>query len=259
MAFETTRMVFDIKNNKEYQYDIVGYCEEFNLGELLLSFINVITEKETERLRNIVDYCYNINNDKKIENFTPFQRYCIYTHSRDIDSNEDEITKNIKVSLDLDLNFDMGVGKLKERTIFAIVEREIKNVNNFISYSSKTIEGYAFMSLLHLFNTDTIIKKCKNCGDYFIPNARKDEVYCLDCRNVGANNVWKQSLEDNDWKKIHRQVYQSKQMKARRYPDIDKYRTDFKNFQKNYTIKKKELDENKITEEELIEWLNEQK
>ena len=71
--------------------------------------------------------------------------------------------------------------------------------------------------------------------------------------------TWKKSLEEKEWKKIHRSIYQSKQMKARRYPDIDKYRNDFKNFQKNYTIKKKELDENEITEEELIKWLYEQK
>ena len=99
----------------------------------------------------------------------------------------------------------------------------------------------------------------KNCGEYFIPNLRKDEVYCTDCRDTGANLTWKKSLEEKEWKKIHRSIYQSKQMKARRYPDIDKYRNDFKNFQKNYTIKKKELDENEITEEELIKWLYEQK
>lgn len=48
-------------------------------------------------------------------------------------------------------------------------------------------------------------------------------------------------------------------MKARRYPDIDKYKKDFKNFQENYKEKKKEFMDNKITEEELIEWLNKQK
>jgi hypothetical protein len=259
MAFETTRMVFDEKNNKEYQYDEVGYFDEFNLGEVLLSFINVIVKKETKRLRDMVDFCYNIKNDEKIKNFTPFQRYCIYTHSRDIDCNENEIIKNIKASLDLDLNFEMGIGKLKERTIYAIVEREIKNVNRFVSYSSTTIEGYAFMSLLHLFNTDIIIKKCKNCGEYFIPNLRKDEIYCIDCRDTGANSTWKKSLEECDWKKLHRTIYQSKQMKARRYPDIEKYKKDFKDFQNNYTLKKKELEENKITEEDLIEWLEKQK
>ncbi len=104
-----------------------------------------------------------------------------------------------------------------------------------------------------------VIKKCKNCGLYFIPYSRKDEVYCFDCRDIGASQVWKESLEKYDWKKIHRQIYQSKQMKARRYPDIDKYKKDFKNFQENYKEKKKEFMDNKITEEELIEWLNKQK
>lgn len=259
MDYSNTRMVFNSNINKEYQYNELGYCEEFELGEILLSFINFVKDEDTKKLKDMVDYCYNINNIEKLNNLSPFQRYCIYTHLRDIDINTEDILKNIKVSLDLDLNFDMRVGKEKERTIFAIVEREINNVNKFVSYSSKTIEGFAFVSLLNLFNTDIIIKKCKNCEEYFIPNSRSDEVYCSDCRDIGATETWKKSLEETEWKKIHRQIYQSKQMQARRYPDIDKYAKDFKQFQENYNIKKKEYKDKKITEEELIKWLNEQK
>lgn len=259
MDYHKIRMVYDSNTKKEYQYDERGYYEELNLGSVLMGFLNLINEDATKRLRDMVDYCYNINNIEKIEKFTPFQRYCIYTHSRDIDINVNDIIKKIKVSVDLDLNFEMGVGKLKERTIFAIVDREIKNVNKFVSYSSASIEGYAFISLLNLFNTDMVIKKCKNCGLYFIPYSRKDEVYCIDCRDIGASQVWKESLEKYDWKKIHRQIYQSKQMKARRYPDIDKYKKDFKNFQKNYKEKKKDFMDNKITEQELINWLESQR
>ena len=76
------------------------------------------------------------------------------------------------------MNFDLDVGKIKERTIFEIVEREIYTVNNFISYSFTDFEGYYFMYLLHIFNTNITIKKCKNCGIYFIPVWRKDESYC---------------------------------------------------------------------------------
>lgn len=259
MDYHKIRMVYDSNTKKEYQYDERGYYEELNLGSVLMGFLNLINEDATKRLRDMVDYCYNINNIEKIEKFTPFQRYCIYTHSRDIDINVNDIIKKIKVSVDLDLNFEMGVGKLKERTIFAIVDREIKNVNKFVSYSSASIEGYAFISLLNLFNTDMVIKKCKNCGLYFIPYSRKDEVYCIDCRDIGASQVWKESLEKYDWKKIHRQIYQSKQMKARRYPDIDKYKNDFKNFQESYKEKKKEFMDNKITEQELINWLESQR
>ena len=259
MDYHKIRMVYDSNTKKEYQYDERGYYEELNLGSVLMGFLNLINEDATKRLRDMVDYCYNINNIEKIEKFTPFQRYCIYTHSRDIDINVNDIIKKIKVSVDLDLNFEMGVGKLKERTIFAIVDREIKNVNKFVSYSSDSIEGYAFISLFNLFNTDMVIKKCKNCGLYFIPYSRKDEVYCFDCRDIGASQVWKESLEKYDWKKIHRQIYQSKQMKARRYPDIDKYKKDFKNFQENYKEKKKEFMDNKITEQELINWLESQR
>ncbi|MDO5555551.1 MAG: hypothetical protein Q4G09_02540 [Clostridia bacterium] len=83
----------------------------------------MIEENETKRLRNMVDYCYNINDIEKLNKFTSFQRYCIYTHLRDIDIDIKDITKDITIKLDTDLNFDMHVGSEKERTIFAIVER----------------------------------------------------------------------------------------------------------------------------------------
>ena len=254
------RVVFDSTNKKEYHYtNVGGYKEEYELGDFLVDFLNYDNLFDNERLRKIVDFCFNFDNIEKLNNLTPFQRYCIYMHSRDIDVNERDLIKDIKIKLDLNLNFDLDVGKIKERTIFAIVEREISTVNHFISYSFTDFEGYCFMSLLHIFNTNITIKKCKNCGIYFIPIWRKDEAYCCLCKGEGANAQWKESLELYDWKKLHRQIYQSKQMKARRYPDIDKYRRDFKVFQEAYKEKKKDFKDNKITEEELIEWLNQQK
>ena len=69
----------------------------------------------------------------------------------------------------------------------------------------------------------------------------------------------KKSLELYEWKKKHRQIYQSKQMKAKRYPDINKYRRDFKAFQESYKEKKKDFMDNKITEQELINCLESQR
>ena len=42
------------------------------------------------------------------------------------------------------------------------IEIRSSRLNKFVSYSSDSIEGYAFISLLNLFNTDMVIKKCKN-------------------------------------------------------------------------------------------------
>ncbi|MDO5555552.1 MAG: hypothetical protein Q4G09_02545 [Clostridia bacterium] len=48
-------------------------------------------------------------------------------------------------------------------------------------------------------------------------------------------------------------------MKARRYQDIDSYKDEFIAFQENFNQKKKEYIDSKITEKELIEWLEKQK
>lgn len=69
-------------------------------------------------------------------------------------------------------------------------------IDKFI-YKVTTIQEIANITLYHIVQNKNVLKKCENCGDYFIPKTRNNEKYCdkyikiaeddtkLYCRNVG--------------------------------------------------------------------------
>ena len=69
------RVVFDPTNKKEYHYtNVGGYKEEYELGDFLVDYLNYDNLFNNERLRKIVDFCFNFDNIEKLNNLTPFQR-----------------------------------------------------------------------------------------------------------------------------------------------------------------------------------------
>lgn len=68
------------------------------------------------------------------------------------------------------------------------------------------------------------IKTCLNCGRYFIPSYRQNEIYCdlanpdqsPTCREKGANEQYKKNLENNETQALYRRIYRQKFMIAQR-------------------------------------------
>lgn len=119
-----------------------------------------------------------------------------------------------------------------------------------------------FFELLH--STDYVVKKCKNCGKYFIPQNRSDEIYCdrispqdenKSCKEYGAQATYKEKLQNDETLKLYRRIYMQKQMLVKRNPDIEQYKNDFEKFKSESKIWKKDVKENRKTEDEYLEWL----
>lgn len=60
-----------------------------------------------------------------------------------------------------------------------------------------------------------MIKKCKNCGKFFVPENRSDELYCSNifenektCKEVGPFKIKQKLMEENNDIKFYRNVYQ---------------------------------------------------
>ena len=70
------------------------------------------------------------------------------------------------------------------------------------------------------------IKKCQNCGMYFIPSSRLDEIYCdypkekgKTCREQGAVQAYNERLKQNKALAEYRRLYQLKSMAVGRNKD----------------------------------------
>ena len=72
------------------------------------------------------------------------------------------------------------------------------------------------MELFELTSIDNIeIKKCKNCGKFFVPENRSDELYCSNifenektCKEVGPFKIKQKLMEENNDLKFYRNVSQ---------------------------------------------------
>lgn len=75
-------------------------------------------------------------------------------------------------------------------------------IDKFI-YKVTTIQELINITFYHIIQNKNVIKKCENCGDYFIPKTRNNEKYCdkyikvaeddtkLYCHNVGKYRSYK--------------------------------------------------------------------
>ena len=79
------------------------------------------------------------------------------------------------------------------------------------------------------------IKTCQICGRYFIPTFRQNEIYCdlknVDgsptCRDKGASETYKKSLESNPALLLYRRTYQQKFMQVRKNKENKELSKDY--------------------------------
>lgn len=101
-------------------------------------------------------------------------------------------------------------------------------------YKSDDIVALCFLTLVEIIKNNLIIKKCINCGMYFIPNSRIDEVYCeyskgkdKTCREKGAVLTYTERLKQNKALAEYRRLYQQKSMAVGRNKDNKQMKKDF--------------------------------
>lgn len=158
---------------------------------------------------------------------------------------------------------------------FSITEEE--NAQEFAKYvNNDEISPYYFDSsniiqsfIIELFELTSAqgfdIRNCKNCGKYFVPDNRSDEIYCSNiyengktCKEVGHFRTQQKLMKENDDLRIYRNVYQKLLLRTRRNPDNLQYEKEFSKFKQMNSKLKEDVSKGKITQEEYMEWLNEQ-
>ena len=223
-------------------------------------------EKYKKAFIKDIKYIYNLNDLEELNSLTPAQR--LHALRNSIKSSEIlklYDSKNLKIQLNNYGDF----------TNFSITEEaDAQEMANFVD--KELLSAYCFtctniiqsfiIELLEIATTENIeIKKCKNCGKYFVPDNRSDEIYCSNiyengktCKEVGYFRTTQKLMKENDDLRIYRNVYQKLLLRTRRNPTNDKYEQEFKNFkEKNIELKEK-VNNGKITQEKYMEWLNEQ-
>ena len=135
----------------------------------------------------------------------------------------------------------------------------------YIVISSQSLVDFIATTIYHVFHNGYRFKRCKNCGRFFIPFSRSDELYCNQispqdgsrtCKQYGTDRLWYDKLKKDEAAKLARNIYMQKQMLVKRNSDIVEYRKAFERFKVEKKQWEKDVKDGCKTREEYIAWLN---
>lgn len=253
-----------LANIKIYQY----YTEQ-EYNELIDYIINKLKDKLEEYKKAFIDditYIYNLNELEELSDLTPIQRLHILRSSK----KESKVRKlydsnNLKLTLNNFGNF----------TQFSITDENDAQESAKV-YNKDYFNTYGFESndiiqtfIIELFEMteieSTAIKKCKNCGRFFVPDNRVDELYCNSiyennktCKEVGPFRTKQKLMQANDDLRIYRNVYQKLLLRTRRNPTNEQYEKEFSEFKKKNIELREKVEKGEMTQAEYMEWLEKQ-
>ena len=151
----------------------------------------------------------------------------------------------------------------------------IKLINNlkspiiFNSFEINDLDNLLNTYYNYFIDNNIIIRKCENCGKYFIPTTRNDEKYCnniftnnLTCKEYAPKYKYRKSINNDEIKKAHYNLSQNFRMKIKRAKTLqekEKLIKLFENYKQNYEKQKDKYKNKNLSEEDFINWIIEQK
>ena len=212
-----------------------------------------------------IEYIFNMNNLEEIKDLTPLQRFQVMTNS-DVSSKSLEKIDNDKVRINLsafEILRDYSNYPMRQDETQRIVSKA--NINSSYFIECTDIIQALLIELLEIAKLNIEIKKCKNCGKFFVPDNRSDEIYCSNiyengktCKEIGHFKVQQKLIQENDDLRIYRNVYQKLLLRTRRNPSNTKYAREFELFKDDNNKWRENISKGISTEKEYLEWLKKQ-
>lgn len=212
-----------------------------------------------------IEYIFNMNNLEEIKDLTPLQRFQVMANS-DVSSKSLEKIDNDKVKINLsafEILRDYSNYPMRQDETQRIVSTA--NINSSYFIECADIIQALLIELLEIAKLNIEIKKSRNCGKFFVPDNRSDEIYCSNiyengktCKEIGHFKVQQKLIQENDDLRIYRNVYQELLLRTRRNPTNTKYAREFEFFKDDNNKWRENISKGISTEKEYIEWLKKQ-
>ena len=212
-----------------------------------------------------IEYIFNMNNLEEIKDLTPQQRFQVMTNS-DVSSKSLKKIDNDKVRINLsafEILRDYSNYPMRQNETQRIVSKA--NVSSSYFIECTDIIQALLIELLEIAKLNIEIKKCRNCGKFFVPDNRSDEIYCSNiyengktCKEIGHFKVQQKLIQENDDLRIYRNVYQKLLLRTRRNPSNTKYAREFEFFKDDNNKWRENISKGKCTEKEYVDWLKKQ-
>ena len=251
--------------DENYKFELLN---NYGSNENYLKATNKIFEDLQENLIdlqgeliNAVTYIYNLNNDSNLEKYTYSERFAVYLIKR-----KGKLYSYYKNDLIMRDSYSRKYDEFLNNSEYDILE-SLHSENVLLSMSdthkSNDLSSICYAILEELSKTPNYpIKKCQNCGMYFIPTSKVDEIYCdypkensKPCRDLGAFQSYTERLKQNKAMGEYRRTYQQKFMQVKKNKDNKELSKNFENWKKQAKEKINQMKKGKLTENEVYEWI----
>lgn len=132
-------------------------------------------------------------------------------------------------------------------------------------YTIQNSASLLLFELAHIIETDTIVKKCEICKNYFVPKNRSDTLYCdypyhkyqsKTCKQIGPLLKRAKKEKTDIFTKEYRKAYMRLKMKTVRNPNRSDYSEQLKQMVDEAKEIRKKVESQEIDEQEWKTWLD---
>lgn len=215
-------------------------------------------ESFKSQIIDILEYCL-FNEKRELKDLSPLEKLHIFVNTKNIENypilKHNEFNKVIKINKDTYKMTEMELIRIikdKDNNRYGI--QEIYEIDNFYNL--------LFLELCFILQEKTYLKKCKNCGKYFL-TINSAVIYCDNvfednktCREIGANKVFSKNLERDEAYNLYRKVYKKKQALAK--SKGGSFEIEYNLFKNQGKDKKNAYKLKEITKKEFMDWLKKQ-
>ena len=259
-GFETLKDI-----DEDYNFELRGKYDNdaIYLKEMreIYNELQYKIQEVQEEMKTFVNYVYNLDNIESLNEYTPSQRFAVYLIKHK--GQAYTYNKNDNIIQDNYSNKNLELSHLNDKQLLDNFKNNTMLVSMIDTHQSNDLAAICYAVLEELVKTiNNPIKKCQNCGMYFIPSSRLDEIYCdypkekgKTCREQGAVQAYNERLKQNKALAEYRRLYQLKSMAVGRNKDNKQMKKDFDKWKKDAKDRVNKLKHGILTEDEVYEWL----
>ena len=272
-AYETFFFAYGFEILKEldenYKFELKGkYANDEEYIKQMEKIYNDLQDKiqeVQEEMKAFVTYVFNLDEQEELKEYTPSQRFAVYLIKHK--GQAYTYNKNDNIIQDNYSNKNLELAHMNDTQLLDSFKNNTMLVSMIDTHQSNDLSAICYAVLEELVKTtNNPIKKCQNCGMYFIPSSRLDEIYCdypkpdgKTCRDKGAFQAYNERLKQNKALAEYRRLYQLKSMAVGRNKDNKQMKKDFEKWKKDAKDRVNKLKHGILTEDEVYEWLTNNK
>lgn len=251
--------------DEDYKFELKGKYENDEVYlkqmEKIYNDLQGKIQEVQEEMKAFVTYVFNLDEQEDLKEYTPSQRFAVYLIKHK--GQAYTYNKNDNIIQDNYSNKNLELAHMNDAQLLDSFKNNTMLVSMIDTHQSNDLSAICYAVLEELVRTtNNPIKRCQNCGMYFIPSSRLDEIYCdypkLDgknCRDKGAFQAYNERLKQNKALAEYRRLYQLKSMAVGRNKDNKQMKKDFEKWKKDAKDRVNKLKHGALTEDEVYEWL----